>query len=77
MTRRVAACIALVAFPLCLVQGIVAENSFTTVVWRSLQALVVTLGVGLILGVMLEKMLADGLAQNVEPENSAKLGKSD
>lgn len=77
MTRRLAACVALVAFALCMVQGLVAENSFTTVVWRSLQALVVTLGVGLIVGVMLGKMLDDEVVKSVEPENSAKLGNVD
>ncbi|HEX8322533.1 MAG TPA: hypothetical protein VF595_01350 [Tepidisphaeraceae bacterium] len=71
MTRRLAACLGLIAFATCLVQGLFAENSFPTVVWRALQALVVTLIVGLTLGVMFEKMLSENLAKPRGLEDSA------
>ncbi|MGN6625058.1 MAG: hypothetical protein ACTHLN_00435 [Tepidisphaeraceae bacterium] len=58
MTRRLSASLALIVFTLCLVEGLRAENSFATVVTRALLGLVVTMGVGLILGLMLEKMLS-------------------
>ena len=71
MTRRIAACLGLIAFATCLVQGLFAENSFQTTIWRALQALVVTLVVGLTIGVMLEKMLSENLSDAAGPENSA------
>jgi ethanolamine transporter EutH len=70
MTRRLAGCVALVAFALCLWQGLGAENSFVTVIWRALQALVVTLTVGLVIGAMLERMLAENLKPADSAENS-------
>lgn len=70
MTRRIAACLCLIAFATCLIQGLCAENSFGTVIWRALQALVVTLIVGLTIGVMLEKMLSENLGKTGNTENS-------
>jgi hypothetical protein len=70
MTRRIAACLCLIAFATCLIQGLVAENSFGTVVWRSIQALVVTLLVGLTVGVMLEKMLNESVAKPADTGKS-------
>lgn len=63
MTRRIAATLGLIAFATCLIKGLLAQNSFGTVVWTALQALVVTLVVGLTIGVMLEKMLNENLAK--------------
>ena len=71
MTRRIAATLGLIAFATCLVQGLFAQNSFRTVVWTALQALVVTVVVGLTIGVMLEKMLNENLAKPDGLENSA------
>jgi len=72
MTRRIAATLALIAFGMSLIVGLQAENSFVTVVGRALLALVVTFAVGLILGAMLEKMLAEnlknGVAATAQPE---------
>jgi len=65
MTRRIAATLALIAFGMSLIVGLQAENSFVTVVGRALLALVVTFAVGLILGAMLEKMLAENLKNRV------------
>lgn len=70
MTRRIAACLCLIAFATCLIQGMAAENSFGTVVWRAIQALVVTLVVGLTVGVMLERMLSENLEKSGDSEKS-------
>lgn len=71
MVVRIAATFALIAFAMSLVEGLRAENSFATVVLRALLALVVTLGVGLILGVMIEKMLAENLAHSEGSEKTS------
>ncbi|MGC4031601.1 MAG: hypothetical protein QM754_07690 [Tepidisphaeraceae bacterium] len=71
MTQRIAAILGLIAFATCVVQGLFAENSFPTVIWRALQALVVCLLVGGILGVVLEKILKENLGANEKAENSA------
>ena len=73
MTRRIAAILALIAFAMCLLEGLRAENSFVTVVVRALLALVATFIVGLILGGMAEYMLKENLAQSKKAENSANL----
>ena len=69
MSRRIAGVLALIAFALCLVEGLRAENSFATVLGRSLLALVVTLAIGLVIGAMAKKMIADGTSSAREPEN--------
>ena len=71
MSTRIAASFGLVAFALCLAQGIFAENSFTTIILRAVQALVVSLVVGGIIGVVLDKMLAENLAKTATMEDSA------
>ena len=71
MVVRLASTFALIAFAMSLVEGLRAENTFGTVVLRALLGLVVTLGVGLILGVMIEKMLAENLTQSEGSENSS------
>jgi hypothetical protein len=62
MVRRIAASLALVAFFVCILAGMHAENPFTTVVANALLALVVTFIVGLVLGAMAQKMLDENLA---------------
>ena len=62
MVRRIAATMALIAFALCLVMGIVAENDFSTTVSRALKAMFVTLFVGLIVGSMAQRMLDENLS---------------
>jgi hypothetical protein len=61
MTRRIAASLALVAFAVCIVTGLQAQNPFATVVSKALIALVVTFVVGLILGSMAQKMLDENV----------------
>ena len=76
MTRRIAATFGLITFALCLAQGLAIENSFSTVVWRGLQALVVSLVVGGLVGVMFEKMLAENLAKPEGLEDSSGNGEN-
>jgi hypothetical protein len=73
MTRRIAAIFGLIAFAMCLLEGLRAENSFATVVLRALLALGVVFVIGLILGGMAELMLKENLAQAEKAENSANL----
>ena len=61
MTNRIAVTMSLLAFALCLVMGILAENPFGTVVVRALGAMVVTLIVGMVLGAMGQKMIEESL----------------
>ncbi|HZZ41630.1 MAG TPA: hypothetical protein VFE58_01715 [Tepidisphaeraceae bacterium] len=66
MPRRIAGCLALLAFATSLVAGISAGNSFTTSVSRALLAMVVTFVIGLILGVMGQRMLDENLKPREE-----------
>ena len=61
MARRLAAATSLVAFALCLLLGIAAENTLSTTLSRALVAMVGTLVVGLILGAMGERMLDENV----------------
>ena len=70
MTRRIAASMSLVAFFVCIVTGLQAQNPFTTVVTKALIAMAVTFVVGLILGAMAQKMLDEDVAlaqKNTQP----------
>ena len=62
MVRRIAACLALVAFAVCILMGLQAGNPFSSVVGKALVALVVTFGVGLVVGAMAQKMLDENVA---------------
>ena len=62
MVRRIAATLSLVAFALCIVMGIMAENPFVTTLSRGLKAMLVTFFVGLIVGGMAQRMLDENLA---------------
>ena len=78
MTRRIAACLALVAFAVCILTGLQAGNPFASVVSKALLALVVTFVVGLVIGSMAQKMLDENVAapKNV-PNPEAKQGPGD
>ena len=82
MTRRIAACLALVAFAVCILSGLQAGNPFSSVVGKALVALAVTFGVGLVIGAMAQRMLDENVGKTAEnvaaPKNSeAKHGPSD
>jgi ABC-type sulfate transport system permease component len=51
----------LVVFAFCLVQGIRAENSFSTTVSRALVAMAVTFALGLVVGWVADRMLDENL----------------
>ena len=61
MPRRLAAVCALVVFAFCLVLGIRADNTFSTTVTRALVAMAGTFAIGLLAGVMAQKMLDENL----------------
>jgi uncharacterized membrane protein len=62
MPRRIAAVMALIAFAVCLVMGIVAENDIATTLSRALCAMFVVFFVGLVLGAMAQRMLNENLS---------------
>jgi uncharacterized membrane protein len=62
MVRRIAATTALIAFALCLVMGIVAENDCVTTLSRALKAMAATFFVGLVVGAMAQRMLNENLS---------------
>jgi uncharacterized protein HemX len=61
MARRLAAATSLVAFALCLLLGIAAENTLSTTLSRALVAMVGTLVVGLVVGAMGQRMLDENV----------------
>jgi NhaP-type Na+/H+ or K+/H+ antiporter len=79
MPLRLAACMALIAFSLCLVVGAFsAGNSFSTVVLRAMAAMAGTFVIGLVLGLMGRRMLEENIRGEAEKlRNSTKLGPSD
>ena len=62
MVRRVAGSLALLAFAVCLVAGMNANNSTATILSNALAALGVTFVVGLAVGAMAQKMLDENVA---------------
>jgi hypothetical protein len=62
MVRRLAASMALVAFAVCIVVGLQAQNTFTTIISNALIALFTTFVIGLVVGTMAQKMLDENLA---------------
>jgi galactitol-specific phosphotransferase system IIC component len=70
MIRRVAGAMALIAFALCLIMGILAGNPFVTTLERALQAMFVLFFVGLVVGWMAQRMLDENLSdQEKKSEN--------
>jgi NhaP-type Na+/H+ or K+/H+ antiporter len=61
MIRRMAVSVALVAFAICILVGMQAENSFSTTVMRALLAMAVTLVIGLVVGAIGNRMLEENL----------------
>lgn len=66
MPRRIAGCLALIAFATCLIAGINADNPFSTTLSRALLAMAATFVIGLILGVMGQRMLDEDLKPREE-----------
>lgn len=61
MSRRLAAATSLVAFALCLLAGMAAENTLSTTLSRALLAMAGTLVVGLVVGAMGQRMLEENV----------------
>ena len=57
----------LVAFAVCLLMGLRADNTFSTIVANALLAMAATFGVGLVVGLMAQKMLDENSAAGAEP----------
>ena len=61
MSNRIAATLALVAFAMCLLIGIQAQNSFATTIQRALAAMAGTYVIGLVVGAMGQRMIDENL----------------
>ena len=70
MVRRLAASTALVAFAVCILVGLQAGNTFSTVVSNALLALGGTFAVGLVVGSMAQKMLDENLTATAAKKDS-------
>jgi hypothetical protein len=67
MVSRIAAVASLIAFTVCMVVGgLEADNTFITTVERALTAMMATLVIGLVVGVMARKMLEENLKSQEE-----------
>jgi hypothetical protein len=65
MALRIAATTSFIVFAVCLVAG--ADNPFGTAVGRALEAMVATLGIGLVVGWMGQKMIDENVKQQARP----------
>lgn len=71
MPRRLAVVIALVVFAVCILSGMVAENTFAETLRRALIGMFGTLVIGLVVGSMAQKMLDENARQlEKKPEES-------
>ena len=68
MAQRIAACCSLLVFAVSILLGLQAENSFSTTLSRALLALVATYGVGLVIGVMAQKMSEENSGRDFSAE---------
>ena len=66
MPKRLAGCCALVVFAFCLVLGMRAQNTFATTVTRALVAMAGTFVVGMLVGVVAQRMLDENLRADEE-----------
>ena len=72
MPQRIAACMSLLVFALCLlIGGFGADNSFGTAVGRALVAMIGTYIVALVIGHMAKRMIEENVATTVA--NSAQM----
>ncbi|MGE5609120.1 MAG: hypothetical protein ACM359_07690 [Bacillota bacterium] len=73
MPNRIAASLALVAFAMCLLVGLQAGNTFSTTVLRALLAMGGTYVIGLVLGMMGDRMVEENLkAEEEKSKNSSQ-----
>jgi hypothetical protein len=62
MPKRVAAVMALIAFAMCLLMGMGADNPLSTTLVRALEAMGVAFVVGWVIGTMAQSMLNESLS---------------
>ena len=62
MARRLAAATSLLAFAVCLLAGMAAQNTLATTLSRALVAMIGTLVIGLVVGAMGRRMLEENVA---------------
>jgi hypothetical protein len=74
MVRRLAACLALLTFAVCLVTGLNAGNSAATILSNALAAMGVSFVVGLAVGAMAQKMLDENVAAHAARAEAAPKG---
>jgi len=67
---------ALVAFAVCLVMGLRADNTFSTIVINALIAMGATFAVGLVVGAMAQKMVDENVAAGVAKDSAESKAKS-
>ena len=70
MPQRVAAILSILAFAMCLLIGLQADNPFTTTVSRALVAMLGTFVIGLIVGAMAQKMLTENVSATEKLKDS-------
>ena len=72
MVRRLAGCLALLTFAVCIAAGLNAGNTAATILSNALAAMGVTFVVGLAVGAMAQKMLDENLAQAKKVEEKTE-----
>ena len=80
MPKRIAAACAILAFAVCLVIGAFqADNPFATVVERALLAMAGTFAIGLLVGMMAQKMIDENIKaeEEMRKKSEANLPTSD
>jgi NhaP-type Na+/H+ or K+/H+ antiporter len=65
MAQRIAAASALLVFAVAILLGLQAQNSFSTTISRALLAMATTFAIGLVIGLMAQKMSEEKLRQNL------------
>ena len=63
---------ALVAFAVCLVMGLRADNTFTTILSNALLAMGGTFAVGLVVGAMAQKMVDENVAADAAGDSAVE-----
>lgn len=74
MVKRLAGAMSLLAFAVCLVAGIEADNPPATILSKALVAMAGTFVVGLVVGAMAQKMLDEHLAAEQKKAAAATAG---
>jgi len=68
MARRMAGAMSMIVFAVCLLAGLSAGNPPATILYKALVAMVGTLVVGLLVGVMAQKMLDENIKAMKPPD---------